>query len=76
MGHVLYLQLETVEANGVDGPALDAAASLHKCFGNHERAGGNVAADVMMNKIKQKFTLLRSLIVSTIPITIYRNATL
>ena len=76
MGHVLYLQLETVETNGVDGPALDAAASRHKCFGNHERAGGDVAVDVMTNKIKQEFTLLRSLIVSTVPITINRNATL
>jgi hypothetical protein len=30
----------------------------------------------MTNKIKQEFTLLRSLIVSTVPITINRNATL
>ena len=74
-GSHFYLQLETAETTGVDGPALDAAASRHKCFGNHERAGDNVAVDVMTNKIKQKFTLLRSLIISTIPITIYRNAT-
>ena len=74
-GSRLYLQMENVETAGVDGPTLDTAALRHKCFGNHERTSDNIAVGITMHIRPYKFTLLKSLIVSTVPITIYRNAT-